>query len=394
MKCVNCESDLTNKLLSFVDMPLTDDFIRRDSNYNKSEYIADINIYKCETCSLVQNPSIEDLSDYYVEYEYSSGYSEFTQNFMHLYAESALTTYKKINKRESKSVIEVGSGDGGQLLAFKDMGIVDLLGVEPSTNLSLKAESRGVNTHTGLFNKDIVDVINKKYDICISSYTFDHIKSPIEYLKIAHNILESNGVLAIEIHDLEKIYKRSEWCLFEHEHTIYMDQCIIRNILSLNGFEVIDVNPIPDNMVRANSMIVIARKVGYLTDSNLAECSKNRFNDISLRIDNTIKSIDGWIESLGEDKLIGWGAGGRGVMTLAALSNYHKFDTIIDTNYITGEVITPKTHIPVSNPNVCNEFNSSWCLVFSFGYFNEIYDKLIDYGFDKNKIVSLERFYG
>jgi hypothetical protein len=373
-------------------MPLTDNFVS-DGSYN-NEYIADISIFECSKCSLVQNPSKTDLSTYYADYEYSSGYSDFTKAFMHLYAESVLVTYKKVNRKFAKSVIEIGSGDGGQLLAFKGLGIEDLLGIEPSIKLSKEAEKRHIRTYNELFNKSIIHNIEKKYDICISSYTFDHIKSPVEYIKTAYSICNTGAILAIEIHDLEKIYERAEWCLFEHEHTIYMNQCVVRNIFSANGFEVIDINPIPEDRVRANSMIVIAKKVNIVTGNHMLQCESHKYDDISSKINDTINRIDSWIESLGADDLIGWGVGGRGVMTLAALSNHNKFKTIIDTNYITGLYSTPKTHIPVSGPDAVYRMNSSWCLVFSFGYFDEIKNLLIKNGFNSDKIISLEDFYG
>ena len=73
-------------------------------------------------------------------------------------------------------------------------------------------------------------------------------------------LLNDGGALAIEVHDLQRIVDRAEYCLFEHEHTIYLAADDLRFLLEASGFDIVSVNPIPDTVTRANSLIVIARK--------------------------------------------------------------------------------------------------------------------------------------
>jgi hypothetical protein len=47
-----------------------------------------------------------------------------------------------------------------------------------------------------------------------------------------------------------------------------------------------------------------------------------------------------------EERLVGFGIGGRGVMTLAALSNYARFSAMLDSNYDEKQLLTPKTGLP------------------------------------------------
>lgn len=392
LKCRCCEKLLHNKLLHFENMPLTDEFIRIEKPHK--EYLRDIEIYKCELCGLVQNPIDFDHAEYYETYNYTSGHSEFTKKFMLSYAKAAFQAYVNASGRAPGSVLEVGSGDGEQLRAFSSLGVANLLGIEPSASLVAQSEIINIPTFKGLFSASIISELEGcKFDICLSSYTLDHVRSPNDYLEAAHQLLTDGGILAFEVHDFSKISQRSEWCLFEHEHTIYMDESMARSILLKNGFEVVAVNPLDYSDTRANSLIILAKKKPISNDLTLIHKTVD-MDSLRDRINLTISKIDAWINQIPPgDRLVGYGAGGRGVMTLAALKDHGRFETIFDSNYKSGKLLTPKTHIPVSGIDLLSEYKGAWCLVFSFGYMAEIKDMLLKHGFSNSRVVALNSFY-
>lgn len=61
------------------------------------------------------------------------------------------------------------------------------------------------------------------------------------------------------MHNLEKIIQRSEYCLFEHEHTVYLTASCAEKIFNIAGFEVIAIDPLPDSVTRADSLIVVEK---------------------------------------------------------------------------------------------------------------------------------------
>ncbi len=152
-KCRACSSDLHNKLVHLKKMPLTDDFVKVKES--KVEFLQDIEIYQCSNCNLVQNPINFNYQEYYQDYEYSSGHSEFAKKFMLDYAREAFNAYKEQNGISPKSVIEIGSGDGEQLKFFDGLSIERVLGIEPSESLSRSSESIGIPVIEGLYTKDI-----------------------------------------------------------------------------------------------------------------------------------------------------------------------------------------------------------------------------------------------
>lgn len=391
--CRICSSKLNAPKLILPKMPLTDDFVSV-AQVERQEFLADISIYQCGACGLVQNPVDFDHEGYYKDYAYTSGHSAFVQRFMSGYASALLRIYQELHGRTASSVIEAGSGDGEQLWQFKELGVASLCGVEPSTSLTDIANKRGVRTELGFFDSKYAKQTTQRYDICLSSYTFDHVRDPRDYLRAAQELLTDGGLLSFEVHDLDVISHRSEFCLFEHEHTIYLNGQQARKLLLECGFEVVAINPVPTEIVRGNSLIVVAKKLPQLTPGASLEHTPADMDGTQRRIQALIARLNDWVARLPNGEcLVGFGVGGRGVMTLAAMRQPERFSAMFDSNYTSNQLLTPKTRVPVVGPKQWSEYRDAHCLVYSFGYFQEIRQQLLKAGFDSDRIISLADFF-
>ena len=157
---------------------------------------------------------------------------------------------------------------------------------------------------------------NNKFDLVLLSYTFDHLQRPRDFLKDIEKIINENGLLVIEIHDLDKIFTNLEFCLFEHEHSIYLNKRTAEHILNLFGYKIIDFNIVKQNERRANSLLFVAQKKN-LKRRNIKSVSLNKdLKSLSLfknRMKKGINNLDTFVTKIKKSgkRIAGYGAGGR-----------------------------------------------------------------------------------
>jgi len=378
-------------------MPFTDDF-GRPQKFGQ-EFRADIDVFICEACLTVQTQHDVDVEDYYEDYQYSVGDSTLAKVFMRTLAQRLKNKYYPHTDR--KKVLEVGSSDGEQLLAFKEIGC-QVLGYEPSSLLCEMSEKKGVPAVQGLFTSDSIDLLPpdfKEVDVVMLSYTFDHLPDPISFLHTTASILnKKDGLLVVEIHNLEKIIERQEFCLFEHEHSIYLTEKTVQKICEAANLVVIDFDLVPEVQRRANSLIFIATPIG----SDLAsQATRTRtpekfldldfYNQIGLNIEQGIQNLEMFVNRFTADgqKLVGYGAGGRGVMTLAAMKNANRLAYVVDKRPKGDGLLMPKTGLRIFPISQLRSEHADKILVFSFGYMNEIQEELAPLGYQSHQFHSL-----
>lgn len=395
--CRVCQSSNLHQFLQLDNMPFTDDFLKEEAV--GSEFLYPIDIYFCRDCHTVQTQHDVSVDEYYEDYQYSVGASLFASSFMQNMAKKLCATY--FQNTQGLKVLEVGSGDGEQLVPFKELGC-DVLGYEPSSYLVEVAASKGISSIQGLFTEEAIDNLPdnfKEVDIILLSYTFDHIPDPIGFLNGVKKILnKKQGILVIENHDLEKIFERQEYCLFEHEHSIYLTKNTAISLAKRNGFEIVEFDVLPENERRANSLVFVMTLAGSDFAPNaiesypLADYTHTEFYDgEAAKIKQGIQNFEAYItRQINEGKKIaGYGAGGRGVMTLAAVKNAGLLSYLVDKKPKQSGVFTPKSHIGVYEITHLSEQPVNEAIVFSFGYMDEIKQDLAKMGYPEDSIVSM-----
>lgn len=378
-------------------MPLTDDFLPPERLGN--EFLADIDVYICLNCLTAQTLHNVDVEDYYEDYQYSVGNSGTANRFMTTLAENLQKSFYP--DQTGRKVLEIGSGDGGQLVAFKNTGC-KVLGYEPSTVLCRMAEEKGVPSIQGLFDLQSVSKLPTDFqqvDVIMLSYTFDHLPDPLGFLQTTLSIIDKqHGLLVVEIHDLEKIVDRHEFCLFEHEHSIYLTQTTVFNLCRRAGFEILTFDLVPEFERRGNSLIFVATPAtstlashAVIPSTALRFQSLEFYKSIETEVLEGINNLDRFVKSqcTAKKKLAGYGAGGRGVMTLAAMSSADKFSYLVDRNPKGEGVLVPKCGIPLVGIDRLSSNPVDEILVFSFGYMNEIRSELSSLGYKPEQLHSL-----
>ena len=363
---------------------MTDEFVTAEEL--GTEYTADLNIYFCDACRMVQTLHTMEPGKYYREYGYTVSASPLAQRFMRRLAEE---TFRRFGFQGSDRVLEIGSGDGFQLACFKERG-ARVLGFEPSGDLCRRARENGVKSVQRLFTTAETDQIPDELrpaQVVLLSYTFDHLPDPQAVLEAIKTILDpQRGVLVIEIHDLEKVLERCETCLFEHEHTIYLHSGSLRRLLESAGYTFLTTRLLPDDERRANSLLVAVAPAG---SEHTPDASNHRsdsphldtwdcYAEFAGRVEESHKRLRQYVQGQIERgrQIAGYGAGGRGVMTLAMAGlDAASIVYLCDANPAIHGLYTPATHVPVVSPERLLEDSVDEVIVFSYGYLAEIRDQ-------------------
>jgi SAM-dependent methyltransferase len=395
--CRVCGSSDLYKFLEFSDIPLVDDFLTRDEL--GTEFLYPLKLYVCKCCYLVQTQHDVDLTNYYKDFHYSVSLSPFARRFMRSLAQALFEHY---DLKSGDSVLEVGSSDGYQLECLRELG-AQVFGFEPSASLAAASNRRNIPVAQTLFSPQTIQLIPTHLlplRMVITTYTFDHIGDPLTFLKSVKRVLDPvRGLLVMEVHDLPKIIEQHEWGLFEHEHPVYYSAHTIQDTLRRGGFEMLTYKLVPESLRRANSMLVVAKPRGgsflpsvdiYLNSDKWADIGA--YTQVGQQVKESLTNFYQFVqaEHTSGHRLAGYGASGRGILTLAMSGvGTREMVYLCDKNPTIHGYYVPKSHIPVVNPqHVFKEWVDK-IVVFSFGYLQEIANELTEYTARGGQLISI-----
>jgi protein-L-isoaspartate O-methyltransferase len=396
--CRACGSPELEPFLRLDDMPFTDALVARGDA--GEEFTAPIDLSWCRACSMVQTQADVSVDEYYRDYRYTVSSSGFATTFMDALAEATMSRFEL---RPGDSVLEIGSGDGAQLAAFAARG-ARVLGFEPASDLCRASRERNVPVAELIFDETTVREIPAELrpaQAIVLTYTFDHLPEPRAFLDAVHAALDpERGVLVLEVHDFARTAARRETCLLEHEHTIYPTRDSLERLLDAAGFTLLCDDLLPLAARRGNSLLVAAAPHA----SPLAARRQTSTEDLSRFDDGATYTQIAADIAASQERLRrfaadahaagrtvgGYGAGGRGVMTLAfAGLGSDDLVCVADQNEQFHGLVLPKSHVPVVSPAALNEIAPDDIIVFSYGYIAEIREALAEATAAGSKIWSL-----
>lgn len=392
-RCRVCGAGPLTRWVHLPAMPLTEEL--RPPDYEGSPFLADIDVYRCEACGVSQTVGERDLSPYYVDYGYTVGQSPFAARFMQRLAD---TVRDRFGLQEGFKVIEIGSGDGAQLACFQRAG-AEVYGIEPSAVLCRESRARGVPVMEALFMPETAALLPTEFqpaDVLLMTYTFDHLPDPSGTLEAARRTLHpGRGLLVLEVHDLTRIVERREYCLFEHEHYTYWTAETLRCTLASSGFRLLTTELLPESERRGNSLLIAAAVMdaAHSPESEfiLAEEAAIDYIAFQQELDRGIAALDAFVEEemLQGRKLAGYGGGGRGVMTMAAMKSASRIAYVCDANAGLHGLLAPRSGVPIVSINRLSEEPVDTLIVFSYGYMTEIREAVEQLPGAPQRIVSM-----
>jgi 2-polyprenyl-3-methyl-5-hydroxy-6-metoxy-1,4-benzoquinol methylase len=151
---------------------------------------------------------------------------------------------KKIETlKKGGKILEIGCGLG-HLLARFDKQKWDCHGVEPSfIAANFAKENSGAEIVNDFLNEKTYKI---KFDVVILIDVLEHLKNPIELMRLIYNYLEDNGIVVLSTGDIDSCaYQVSKyyWSYFgSWEHISFFSEKSILHLLNESRFKNLDIS--------------------------------------------------------------------------------------------------------------------------------------------------------
>ncbi len=355
MICRNCKKKNFDKISNIGNQPISSLFLKKKikiKNYS-------LDLYKCNSCNLVQLSKIPNLKDMYgLNYGYKTSVSKLMVN--HLREKIFLNFFSKFRKK------------------------FDLFGIDPSASAFLENYNKDVNVIIDFFNKKSVKkyFINekKKFSLITSYAMFYDVEDPNEFCSSIAKILSRNGIWALEFSYFPLLLKNLTYDQICHEHCVYYSLSTFNKIISNNGLKIIDF---AFNEINGGSIEVICAKNKSKYSSNIKKIndilkkekniSSKDFDKFNLRMENSKKSLQLFLSCQKKDNVVGYGASTKGNVILNYCNITNKnISYICDANPIKEGKFTPGSHIEIISKKKMRKIKPKYLIVLIWSFRSEV----------------------
>ena len=145
-----------------------------------------MNLCECSKCQTLQHDINIDLNTLYSKYYYSSSVSKkVLENAKELFKLYSI----KFKNIKNPKLLEIGCNDGYLLQFF--MKKFDVLGIDPSKNMTKIAKSKNIKVINDFFTSKSANIIKKfgKFDLIIANNVFAHNPNMISIMRSVRKLL-------------------------------------------------------------------------------------------------------------------------------------------------------------------------------------------------------------
>jgi len=120
-----------------------------------------------------------------------------------------------------KTLFDIGAHNGTFMNLAAGAGF-EVMGIEPSARARQEAESRfGMKLLPGFFTESNIGSAVNDYDVVVLNHVLEHVKNPLEVLRLAGEITAEGGSVFVEVPDMENPQTDNMADFFTPEHTVY-----------------------------------------------------------------------------------------------------------------------------------------------------------------------------
>ncbi len=377
--CRACEGERLTPFLVLGSQPLANAFLASTEEFAQ-EASYPLDVYFCESCSLVQLVDVIDPEVLFRNYIYVTGTSDTIARHNVAYARTVVD-WLGLGPRDL--VVEAASNDGSLLKEFKALGVCTL-GVEPAANLAELARQNGIATEARFFNSDTARGLRQSYGkakAVVANNVLAHVDDTIDFLRGARDLLADGGMVVFEVPYLVELLDRLEYDTVYHEHLCYFSVMALQKLCESAGLGIARIDRVP---VHGGSLrVYAAAQTGHGADAmEMAEAERRagldsiaRYRKFAADVEKSRDLLRKLLSDLRSEgrSIAAYGAPAKG----NTLLNYCGIDTTflpftVDKNERKVGLHTPGMHIPVRPVSALLEEQPDGVLILAWNFASEI----------------------
>lgn len=386
--CRMCNSKKFKTVVNLGNHPLVNSLISKKDLKNKDP-VFPLHVKQCNSCKLVQLVEIIDANEIYknVEYLYFSSDMPNLDKYFKPYADDIK---KRFLKKKNELVVEIGSNDGIMLQFFKPK--YRILGVDPSTNVVLRALKKNITTVPEFFTNRIAKQISFEWGqakVIYGNNCIAHLNDVRDLMNGVKILLKEDGVFILECNYWGGMVKNINYSLIYHDHFSYFSLDVWNKFVKKYGMSVFDavVTPAQGGSLR----LFISKKKRSKTKRYkrlVSEETKNSLNTFkkSIEYKNNVKRISNKLKKIVNDlkrkgkKIAGYGAAAKG-LTILKCSGLGKkqISYFVDDSPAKQGLYTPVDHIPIISRKAANKILPDYFIILAPNYSDVIIKKEKDF---------------
>jgi hypothetical protein len=387
--CRACGGQHMRRFLELGPQPLANSFLRDASEF-ASERRYPLDVYFCESCSLIQLLDVIDAEVLFRDYIYVTGTSSTIAEHNRRYAR---TVVELVPVRPHDLVIEVASNDGSLLRCFQPYG-VRTVGVEPAANIAAMARAGGVETLAEFFDLELARTLRQQRGAAkavIGNNVLAHVDDTRGFLAGFHELLAKDGLAVVEVPYLGELVDRKEYDTVYHEHLCYFSVTTLMRLCEAVGLSVrrIDHVPVHGGSIRmyAGPAETFGGHAAAVVAEAKAEAERGltslaTFEQLAADVSAGRSELIALLRRLKADgkTVAGYGAPAKG----NTLLNYCGITTeelpwTVDRNPMKVGRFTPGAHIPVLPVETLLERQPDYVLILAWNFADEIMAQQSEY---------------
>ena len=226
-KCISCDSS--------------------DFDYYNENFTLKLSMYICKNCKLYVTGASQKEIDEKIEHLYDEDFWKtdheemLESDFSDSYSSGRIRLWRSQKKyckeilKNSKTILEIGSGHGEAIYNFDKIGY-KVTGIEPDKK-NVNIINKKLKNSECIVEKAETFSFDKKFDIIWLNHVFEHLSKPIEFLKKIKSFLNESGFIFIEVPSVEKVNDYRTFLSVPHAYN-YSKQSLI-NVSKKTDYEIV-----------------------------------------------------------------------------------------------------------------------------------------------------------